>query len=70
MRTASRMNPAGCRSRIIRSKNTRRAVNYACAAIPLAELGNPWAVYLGATVEVSGQVVDKSAWQMIYTGMP
>ncbi len=48
----------------------QRTVNYACAAIPLAELGNPWAVYLGATVEVSGQVVDKSAWQMIYTGMP
>jgi N-acetyl-1-D-myo-inositol-2-amino-2-deoxy-alpha-D-glucopyranoside deacetylase len=40
---------------------------YFCIQVPLADLGNPWAVYLG--VESQGlerTVIDRSAWQMIY----
>ncbi len=43
---------------------------YACASSSLAALGNPWAVYVGATTEGGGRIEDQSAWQMIYINRP
>lgn len=41
---------------------------YFCTQMPLADLGNPWAVYLAATVESPNSIIpfDQSAWQMVY----
>jgi N-acetyl-1-D-myo-inositol-2-amino-2-deoxy-alpha-D-glucopyranoside deacetylase len=39
---------------------------YACAAASLASLGNPWAVFVGATTVGGGRIEDESAWQMVY----
>jgi N-acetyl-1-D-myo-inositol-2-amino-2-deoxy-alpha-D-glucopyranoside deacetylase len=38
---------------------------YACVSVSLAALGNPWAVYVGATTEGGGRIEDQSAWQMV-----
>jgi LmbE family N-acetylglucosaminyl deacetylase len=43
---------------------------YACASVPLAALGNPWVVYVGATTEGGGRIEDQSAWQMVYINRP
>jgi LmbE family N-acetylglucosaminyl deacetylase len=43
---------------------------YACAASSLAALGNPWAVFVGATTEGGGRIEDESAWQMIFISKP
>jgi len=45
-----------------------RSGPYVCVQTPLADLGNPWAVYLAATVESSDSIFpfDQSAWQMVY----
>ncbi len=43
---------------------------YACATVSLASLGNPWAVFVGATTEGGGRIEDESAWQMIYIPKP
>ncbi len=43
---------------------------YACAAITLDTLGNPWAVYVGATTEGGGRIEDETAWQMVYFNKP
>ncbi len=38
---------------------------YVCASVSLSELGNPWAVYMGANVVGGGRIVDEVAWQMV-----
>jgi N-acetyl-1-D-myo-inositol-2-amino-2-deoxy-alpha-D-glucopyranoside deacetylase len=38
---------------------------YSCAQVSLNELGNPWAVYLGADVEGGGRVMDQTGWQLV-----
>jgi hypothetical protein len=43
---------------------------YACAKVSLAALGNPWAVFVGATTEGGGRIEDESAWQMVYINRP
>jgi LmbE family N-acetylglucosaminyl deacetylase len=37
-----------------------------CLTIRLAELRNPWAVFIGATTEAGGRIEDETAWQMVY----
>jgi N-acetyl-1-D-myo-inositol-2-amino-2-deoxy-alpha-D-glucopyranoside deacetylase len=39
---------------------------YACATVSLADLGNPWAVFVGATTEGGGRIEDETGWQMVY----
>jgi N-acetyl-1-D-myo-inositol-2-amino-2-deoxy-alpha-D-glucopyranoside deacetylase len=43
---------------------------YACATISLTDLGNPWAVFVGATTVGGGRIEDESAWQMVYINWP
>ena len=38
---------------------------YTCAQVSLTELGNPWAVFVGADVEGGGRLMDQTGWQMI-----
>ncbi len=44
-----------------------RAGVYVCAQVPLAELGNPWAIFLEAAVESPAVTYpfDQTAWQMV-----
>jgi LmbE family N-acetylglucosaminyl deacetylase len=46
-------------------KNATRAGVYSCAQVNLAELGNPWAVFVGTDVEAGGRVVDQTGWQLV-----
>ncbi len=39
---------------------------YACASFSMAELGNPWAIFVGATTDTGGRIMDETAWQMVY----
>jgi len=41
---------------------------YVCATTTQADLGNPWAIFIGATVESPDPLVpfDQTAWQMVY----
>jgi len=39
---------------------------YVCAAVSLAALGDPWAVYVGAATDSAGRIMDETGWQMIY----
>jgi LmbE family N-acetylglucosaminyl deacetylase len=43
-----------------------RSGPYACASVSLAELGNPWAVYVGANVVGGGRIIDEVGWQMVH----
>jgi LmbE family N-acetylglucosaminyl deacetylase len=43
---------------------------YACATVSLADLGNPWAVFVGATTEGGGRIEDETGWQMVYINRP
>jgi hypothetical protein len=47
-----------------------RLGTFACAESSLTALGNPWAVYVGATTEGGGRIEDESAWQMVYFKTP
>jgi LmbE family N-acetylglucosaminyl deacetylase len=38
---------------------------YTCAQVSLAELGNPWAVFVGTDVEGGGRVMDRTGWQLV-----
>ena len=38
---------------------------YSCAQVSLAELGNPWGVFVGTDVEGGGRVIDQTGWQMV-----
>lgn len=39
---------------------------YTCATVSLTGLGNPWAVFVGATTEGGGRIEDETGWQMVY----
>ncbi len=39
---------------------------YTCAQVSLADLGDPWAVFVGATTEGGGRIEDETGWQMVY----
>jgi hypothetical protein len=45
-----------------------RSKTYVCAQISLADLKNPWAIFLDADAESPDRLVpfDQTAWQMIY----
>ena len=43
---------------------------YVCALFPLADMGDPWAVFVGANVAGSGRIMDETAWQMVYMNKP
>jgi N-acetyl-1-D-myo-inositol-2-amino-2-deoxy-alpha-D-glucopyranoside deacetylase len=44
--------------------------NNACMTVPLADLGNPWAIFAGATTEGAGRIEDETGWQMITINRP
>jgi len=46
-------------------KRASRSGVYTCAEVSLAELGNPWAVYLGTDVEGGGRLIDQTGWQLV-----
>jgi hypothetical protein len=39
---------------------------YTCAQASLAELGNPWAVFMGTDVEGGGRLMDQTGWQLVH----
>jgi len=43
---------------------------YACTTVSLADLGNPWAVFVGATTVGGGRIEDETGWQMVYINRP
>ena len=43
----------------------RRSGRFVCVSTRLADLGNPWAVYIGANVVGGGRTIDEVAWQMV-----
>jgi len=43
----------------------QRSGVYACVSVSLAQLDNPWAVYVGANTVSAGRVLDEAGWQMI-----
>ncbi|MGA2489476.1 MAG: PIG-L family deacetylase [Anaerolineales bacterium] len=46
-------------------KQATRSGVYSCAQVSLAELGNPWAVFVGTGVEGGGRLMDQTGWQMV-----
>lgn len=38
---------------------------YTCARVSLAELGSPWAVFVGTDVEGGGRLMDQTGWQLV-----
>jgi LmbE family N-acetylglucosaminyl deacetylase len=45
----------------------RLAGAYVCDRISLAELGNPWIIFVGVKVEGAGpELLDQTAWQAVY----
>ena len=38
---------------------------YTCAQVSLAELGNPWAIFVGTDVEGGGRLMDQTGWQLV-----
>jgi LmbE family N-acetylglucosaminyl deacetylase len=51
-------------------QTAHRSGHYACASVSLVELGNPWAIFVGANVVGGGRVVDEAAWQMVTVERP
>jgi N-acetyl-1-D-myo-inositol-2-amino-2-deoxy-alpha-D-glucopyranoside deacetylase len=45
-------------------KATRSGV-YSCTQISLADLGNPWAVFVGTEVDGGGRLMDQTGWQLV-----
>ena len=43
---------------------------YACTSVSSVNLGNPWAVFVGASTVVGGRIEDEAAWQMVYINKP
>lgn len=43
---------------------------YACSTVSLADLGNPWAVFIGAITKVGGRIEDETGWQMVNINRP
>jgi len=48
----------------------KRSGVYACATVPQLDLGNPWAVFVGATTEGGRRIEDETGWQMVYINRP
>jgi hypothetical protein len=47
--------------------DARLAGAYVCDRISLAELGNPWIIFVGVNVEGAGpELLDQTAWQAVY----
>ena len=44
----------------------KRSGVYACATVSLVTLGNPWAIYVGATTVSGGRIEDETGWQMVF----
>jgi hypothetical protein len=61
---------AGTKSTDPGGQVAKRSGVYVCVSIPLSELGDPWAVFAGATVVGGGRVMDETAWQMIFINKP
>jgi LmbE family N-acetylglucosaminyl deacetylase len=38
---------------------------YTCVQVSLAELGNPWAVFMGTEVDGGGRLMDQTGWQLV-----
>ena len=38
---------------------------YTCAQVSLAELGNPWALFVGTDVEGGGRLMDQTGWRLV-----
>jgi N-acetyl-1-D-myo-inositol-2-amino-2-deoxy-alpha-D-glucopyranoside deacetylase len=47
-----------------------RSGKYACASVSLPNLGNPWAIFVGASTQAAGRIEDETGWQMIYINRP
>ena len=47
-----------------------RSAAYACATVSLADLGNPWAVFVGAATVSGGRIEDETGWQMVHVNRP
>ena len=47
-------------------KKAVRSGVYSCAQVRLTDLGNPWAIFVGADVEGGGRIMDQTGWQLIY----
>ena len=47
-----------------------RLGRFVCASVSLAQLGHPWAVYVGANVVGGGRTIDEVAWQMVTVQEP
>ena len=43
-----------------------RSSVYACAKVSMADLGNPWAVFVGAATVGGGRIEDETGWQMVF----
>jgi N-acetyl-1-D-myo-inositol-2-amino-2-deoxy-alpha-D-glucopyranoside deacetylase len=48
----------------------QRSGVYACATLSLADLGNPWAVFVGAATQGAGRIEDETGWQMVTINQP
>ena len=46
-------------------KKADRSGVYTCAQVSLAELGNPWVVFVGTDVDGGGRLMDQTGWQMV-----
>ncbi|HTX90418.1 MAG TPA: PIG-L family deacetylase [Anaerolineales bacterium] len=47
----------------------KRSGVYACISVSLSELGDPWAIFVGAATEGLDRItLDQSAWQMVVIG--
>ena len=47
-----------------------RSGKNACATVSLTDLGNPWAVFTGATTVGGGRIEDQTSWQMVFISRP
>ena len=43
---------------------------YACLTVSMADLGNPWAVFVGAATVGGGRIEDETGWQMVMINKP
>jgi hypothetical protein len=48
----------------------QRSGVYACATLSLPDLGNPWAVFVGAATQGAGRIEDETGWQMVTINQP
>jgi len=51
-------------------ESLQRSAVYACVKVSLTELGDPWAVFVGATTEGGGRIEDETGWQIVNINRP